>query len=280
MSQHNTADPVRLSREQAVVTITFNRPELHNAFDDRLIGELHAALDEIAADRSIRAVQIRGAGPSFSAGADLNWMRRMAQASEAENQADAFALAQLLRRLNTLPQATIARVQGAALGGGMGIVSCCDVVIAAETAVFGLTEVHLGLIPAVISPYVVAKIGVGAARALAVTGRRFRAPEALNLGLVQHCVAEEQLDATVEKTLGLVLSAAPQAVAEAKQLIDTVRYFDGRDGEAEDQRTAAWIARLRVAAEGQEGLRAFLNKETPAWRLEPSTAAEPKEKHA
>ena len=263
---NTTPDPIRISRDAAVVTITFNRPELHNAFDDQLIGELHTALDEIAADNSIRVVVIRGAGASFSAGADLNWMRRMAQASEADNEADALALAQMLRRLDTLPQATVARVQGAALGGGMGIVSCCDVVIAAEEVVFGLTEVHLGLIPAVISPYVVAKVGSGQARALSVTGRRFRGAEALRLGLVNQTTDADGLDTAVEKTVRLILSAAPQAVAEAKQLIQTVRHFDGQSPEAEDQHTAAWIARLRVGAEGQAGLQAFLNKEKPAWR--------------
>lgn len=261
-----TADPIRINREQATVTITFNRPELHNAFDDRLISELQSALDEIARDNSVRLVIIRGAGPSFSAGADLNWMRRMAQASEADNHADALALAQLLRRLDTLPQATIARVQGAALGGGMGIVSCCDLVIASDNAVFGLTEVHLGLIPAVISPYVVAKIGPGQSRALAVSGRRIKAPQAHAVGLVNECVSEEQLDEAVSKTAKLVLSAAPKAVSEAKQLIRAVSHFDGKNSEQEDQLTAAWIARLRVGPEGQEGLRAFLNKEAPAWR--------------
>ncbi|GAB4185068.1 MAG: enoyl-CoA hydratase-related protein [Wenzhouxiangellaceae bacterium] len=262
----NEQSLVRQQRHGAVVTLTLNRPELHNAFDDRLVSELHQRLDAIAEDRGLRVVVLTGAGASFSAGADLNWMRRMAAASEAENEADALALALLLRRLDTLPQATIAHIRGAALGGGMGLVCCCDIAIADESAVFGLTEVHLGLIPAVISPYVVARIGAGQARALAVSGRRIKASEALRIGLIHHCVDSDQLDEQVARHSGLIVKAAPVAVSEAKRLIQQVSAFDGSDPQNEDRLTAAWIARLRVSPEGQEGLRAFLDKSTPNWR--------------
>lgn len=255
---------LEFSGQQA--TITLNRPDIHNAFDDKIVAQLDLALEQVNANGGCRLLLIRSEGNSFSAGADMNWMRRMAAAGEAENKADALALARLLRKLNELPMATIARVQGAALGGGMGLVACCDVVIAAHEAVFGLTEVHLGLIPAVISPYVINKIGPGQARRLAISGRRINADEAFGLGLVHQCVNADQLDETVTQEISLIMRAAPKAVAEAKKLIAAVNQFDGADPRLEDQLTAAWIARLRVGQEGQEGLQAFLDKRKAAWR--------------
>ena len=175
---------------QGIATITLNRPEIHNAFDDAIISELNLVLDKIESDSSIRVVVLRAEGKSFSAGADLRWMRRMADYTSAENKADAMQLAALMDKLNHLNKPTIARVQGAAFGGGVGLVACCDIVVASDRALFCLSEVRLGLIPAVISPYVVAAIGERASRRYFMTAERFKAEEALRLELVHEVVSE------------------------------------------------------------------------------------------
>jgi methylglutaconyl-CoA hydratase len=250
-------------RAGGVVWLTLDRPEIHNAFDDRLIAELTKELEVLGADDGVRVVALTGAGRSFSAGADLNWMRRTAGYGEAENLADARALAKLMQTLNELPKPTVARVNGAALGGGTGLVACCDIVVASEQAVFGTTEVRLGLIPAVIGPYVLAAIGPRHARRLMLTGERISAAEALRLGLVHEVVAAEQLDLTVERIVGELLKGGPGAIAAAKRLI---RDLSGRPIEApliDD--TAQRIARLRAKSEAREGVGAFLEKRAPAW---------------
>jgi methylglutaconyl-CoA hydratase len=255
--------PLLSLREGPVARLRLNRPELHNAFDAMLIAALTGALDAVAADDSVRVVVIEGEGASFSAGADLNWMRGMAQAGEDANREDALALARLMRTLNELPKPTLARVQGAAFGGGVGLVACCDIAIAAPEAKFGLTESKLGLLPAVISPYVIEAIGARESRRWFATAEIFDAATALRIGLLHEVVAADQLDAAIDRQIGLLLKAGPLAAAQAKTL---VRRVDGeRDGARLDADNAALIAGLRVSAEGQEGLSAFLDKRKPAW---------------
>lgn len=247
----------------AVRTLRLNRPAVHNAFDAALISALTDALRQAGQAAQIRVVVITGAGAAFSAGADLNWMRGMAGASEADNAADAFALARLMRTLDELPKPTIARVNGAAFGGGVGLVACCDIAIGCTEARFGLTESKLGLLPAVISPYVIAAIGARQARRWFATGEIFDAGTAQLLGLLHQLVAADQLDIAVERQVRLLLAAAPLAASSAKSLVRSV--LPAADRDAIDAANAAWIARLRVSPEGQEGLGAFLDKRSPAW---------------
>lgn len=243
--------------------ITLNRPEIHNAFDERLIAELTAELTRLADDGAVRAVVLTGSGRSFSAGADLNWMRKTATYGEAENLSDARALAKLMATLNELPKPTIARVNGAALGGGTGLVACCDIVIASAAALFGTTEVRLGLIPSVIGPYVIAAIGVRQARRLMLTGERIGAAEAARIGLVHEVVAADQLDGAVETILRHLLQGGPNALAAAKRL---VRDLAGQPiGPDLIDATAKRIAALRATAEAREGVMAFLAKRPASW---------------
>lgn len=251
--------------ERHVARVALNRPDVHNAFDDALIAELTSALDTLDHDTNVRAIALTGNGASFSAGADLNWMRRMAQAGEAENRADAERLAALMRALNFLSKPTVARINGAAYGGGVGLIACCDIAIAAETAKFGLTEVKLGLVPAVISPYVIAAIGARHARRLFATGEIFDADEAARVGLVHRVVPPNALDAAIDETLALLAKGGPVAQSEAKQLALRVGGMTRHGAERNDVENAALIARLRVSAEGQEGLGAFLDKRKPGW---------------
>jgi methylglutaconyl-CoA hydratase len=250
-------------RAEGVAWLTLSRPAIHNAFDDRQIAELTAAFGELGADANVRAVVVTGAGRSFSAGADLNWMRRTSTYSEAENLRDANALAALMKALYELPQPTVARVNGAALGGGTGLVACCDIVVAGEDAVFGTTEVRLGIIPAVIGPYVVAAIGARQAHRLMLTGERITAHEAARIGLAHEVVPGDQLDAAVERILGHLLKGGPRAIAAAKRLVHDLA---GRpiDQELIDD-TARRIAALRATPEAREGLGAFLDKRKPGW---------------
>ncbi|HEX5078014.1 MAG TPA: enoyl-CoA hydratase/isomerase family protein [Geminicoccaceae bacterium] len=254
---------LREQRDGGVVWLTLNRPEIHNAFDDRQIAELTDALEHLARDDGVRAVVLTGAGSSFSAGADLNWMRRTATYDEAENLRDAKALAGLMKTLNELPRPTVARVNGAALGGGTGLVACCDVAIASQQAVFGTTEVRLGIIPAVIGPYVIAAVGVRQARRLMLTGERISAAHAARIGLVHEVVPPERLDAAVEEVVSHLLKGGPHAIAAAKRL---ARDLAGRPiDQALIDDTARRIATLRVAPEAREGLGAFLEKRRPGW---------------
>lgn len=256
---------LQIDEQGHVVRITLNRPDVHNAFDAGLIAEVTAVLDRIDGEPAVRAVVLSGSGASFSAGADLNWMRSMARASEAENRADAERLAALMRRLNFLSKPTIARVNGAAFGGGVGLVACCDIAIAADSAKFGLTEVKLGLVPAVISPYVVAAIGARAARRLFVTGETFDAAEAARIGLVDDSVAHDALDAHVQRALSLIAKGGPVAQHEAKRLALRMGGATPENAARIDAENADLIARLRVSEEGQEGLSAFLEKRVPQW---------------
>ena len=256
---------IEISVDNRIARVTLNRPEVHNAFDDELIYELTDALTKLEEDDAIRAVVLAGNGPSFSAGADLNWMRRMADMSEADNRADSERLARLMRTLNDLSKTTIARVHGAAYGGGVGLVACCDIVVASDAAKFGLTEVKLGLVPAVISPYVIAAVGVRHARRLFLTAETFDAVEAHRIGLVHHCVPAAQLDARVDDVLALLRNGGPFAQREAKKLVGRIGASQSLSAASVDADNAALIARLRVSAEGQEGIGAFLSKRKAQW---------------
>jgi methylglutaconyl-CoA hydratase len=256
-------NPLLNVREGPIARLRLNRPELHNAFDAMLIAALTGALEAVAADDSVRVVVLEGEGLSFSAGADLNWMRGMAAASEEANRTDALALARLMRLLDELPRPTIARVQGAAFGGGVGLVACCDIAIASTEAKFGLTESKLGLLPAVISPYVIDAIGPRQARRWFATAEIFDAATALHIGLLHQVVAADALDTAVHRQVELLLKAGPHASAQAKSLVRRVAFE--RDRDRLDHDNAALIARLRVGEEGQEGLGAFLDKRKPHW---------------
>jgi methylglutaconyl-CoA hydratase len=256
---------LEITIDRRVARVALNRPDVHNAFDDELIFELTSALTKLDNDADIRAVVLTGNGASFSAGADLNWMRRMASLSESDNRADSERLAKLMRTLNDLSKPTIARVNGAAYGGGVGLVACCDIVIASDAAKFGLTEVKLGLVPAVISPYVVAAIGARQARQLFLTAEIFDAAEAHRIGLVHRCVPAAQLDTRVDETLALLRNGGPLAQTEGKKLVARVAAASDLSAASVDADNAALIARLRVSAEGQEGIGAFLSKRKAQW---------------
>lgn len=257
--------------DTGVATLTFNRPDRHNAFDDAMVAELTAALTRLGQDPAVRVVVLEAAGRSFSAGADLDWMRRAAGQGEAENVDDALALAGLMRTLDRLPRPTVAVVQGAAYGGGVGLVACCDVAIAAERASFCLSEVRLGLIPAAISPYVIQAIGARQARRWFVTAEAFPAARALEVGLVHEVVPQEGLAAARDAVLAALLGGAPEAQAESKAL---VFLCEGRPvDEALGAETARRIAARRASAEGREGIAAFLERRAPAWRFPESRRA-------
>ena len=254
---------------RGIATLTFNRPEKHNAFDDVLIAELTAKLLQLNNDKNVRIVILTGAGKSFSAGADLNWMRSMAKFSEDENIEDALKLAELMDILNTLRKPTIARINGAVYGGGVGLVACCDIAIAADTAKFALSEVRLGLVPSVISPYVIAAIGAHQARRYFLTAETIGAQQAQNIGLVHEVMPADKLDEAVGKEVDLLLKAGPKALTACKELIAANAAASVSVRRALKQKTAQLIAQLRVSNEGQEGLSAFLEKRPPKWIKEP-----------
>jgi methylglutaconyl-CoA hydratase len=243
---------LRIEREAEVLRVAMARPERRNAFDAALIDELAAAFADVG---DVRAVVLSGDGPSFSAGADVEWMRSSVDLSFDENVADALRLRAMLDAIDSCPAPVVGRVQGHALGGGCGLVACCDIAIAEPTVQFAFSEVKLGIVPAVISPFALAKIGPGAARRYFVTGERFSAAEALRIGLI-HAVADD-LDDAVERVVAELLSSGPTAARAAKDLARAPR-------SAEE--TAARIAEHRTSPEGQEGLRAFLEKRSPTWR--------------
>ena len=249
---------------RGVATLVLNRPEKHNAFDDTMIADLLQFLDNIEHDKSIRVLVLRAQGKSFSAGADLDWMRRMADYDLEQNLADARQLARLMYRLNRLNKPVIALVQGASFGGGVGLIACCDIAIASADAIFSLSEVRLGLIPSVISPYVIAAIGSRAARRYFLRGERFDAACALQLGLIHQVVEPETLDASLEYCIEALLNSGPNAQAAAKELIQQVQ---GRAiDESLIEETARRIAEVRASDEAREGLNAFLEKREPDWK--------------
>jgi methylglutaconyl-CoA hydratase len=249
-----------------VTTVTLNRPDVRNAFNEELIGALTGWAHNVPADGSVRVAVLQGAGPVFCAGADVQWMSKMMAYSREENLADAREAARMFAALDALPVPLIGRIQGAALGGGCGLAAVCDVVIAADDAVFGFTEVILGILPAMISPYVVRKIGFSAANELCVSGARFSAARAKEIGLVHEIVKAANLDGAVARHVALFMKAAPSAVAKTKKILRDVESRRPADVMA---LTVDAIANQRVSPEGQEGLRAFLEKRPASWTRKP-----------
>lgn len=257
------AQPV-LERSQtgSVAHVRLNRPDVRNAFNAELIAALTAAFQELAKDESVRAVVLSGEGKVFCGGADISWMRDSLDLTYGENVADARAMSDMFRAIDRCPKPVIGKIHGAALGGGAGLAAVCDIVIASADAIFGFTEVKLGIIPAVISPFVLSKIGISHARALFLTGERFEAKRAQHIGLVHEVVVADTLDVCIERITGEIASAGPNAVAAAKALVPRVAaatYDESRDI------TANAIALQRTSPEGQEGLRAFLERRKASW---------------
>jgi methylglutaconyl-CoA hydratase len=260
----NDAYPcLQLDRDEYHATLWLNRPERHNALDGELIAELHHAIDTLSQEAGLRAIVIAGRGESFCAGGDLQWMRRQAQASYEVNLQDARALAYMLRSLAQCKKPTIARVHGAALGGGCGLIAACDVAIASRDAVFGLTEARLGLTPSTIAPYVLAAMGDRAARRCFITGERFDALEAQRLRLVHEVVAADQLDERLRSTLAAVNLGGPQAQEHCKWLLAELRGVGPMPERLEE--TARSLASIRVGEEAREGIEAFLAHRKPSW---------------
>lgn len=251
----------------AVARVTLNRPEVHNAFDETLIAELTRALVALDVSPNVRAVILLGAGTSFCAGADLNWMRRMADYSYEENLADASALATLLQTLYGLAKPTIARVHGASYGGGVGLIACCDIAISVPDATFALSETKLGLVPATIAPYVIEAIGARQARRYFLTAERFEAADAFRMGLVHELASASELDQRINGLLGALMLAGPHAHTAAKALIRAVAHRPIDRNVVAD--TAERIASIRATDEAREGIAAFLTRRPPAWVPEP-----------
>ena len=252
---------ISVTTDGPVTRVTLNRPEVRNAFNEQLIAELTDWASSAGASGA-RVAILAGAGKVFSAGADLAWMSKMAGASHDENVADARAAARLFEALDTLPLPLVGRIHGAALGGGVGLTAVCDIAVAAEDTVFGLTEAKLGIVPAVISPFVIAKIGTSMARELFLTASRFSAARAHQIGLVHALVPAAELDARIDGYVEELLTSGPEAITGAKRLIAAVA---GRPVADVQELTAETIARHRVSAEGQDGMRAFLDKQKPGW---------------
>jgi methylglutaconyl-CoA hydratase len=254
---------LRVDVNDTVAVVVLARPDVHNAFDETLIAELTRTLAALDADPGVRVVVLAGQGKSFCAGADLNWMQRMAGYGHAENLADAGALANMLATLDRMAKPTIARVHGAAYGGGVGLVACCDIAIAAQEATFSLSEAKLGLIPATVGPYVVAAIGARQARRYFLSAERFTAAEALRIGLVHDVVPGDAIDLRLDTLIDALLVAGPRAQAESKALIRAVAARRIDDAVIAD--TVEWIAGVRASPEGREGVAAFLERRRPAW---------------
>jgi len=254
-----------VEESDGVLLVTLNRPEVHNAFNDELIGEAVEVFRGVG-QRSVRAVVLRGSGSNFCAGADLNWMSGMLNYSRDENVRDSSNLARMYACINECDIPVIGRIQGAAIGGGVGLVAVCDIAICTRDSKFGLAEVKLGILPAVISPYVIAKIGQTHARALFLTGERFDAERALHIGLVHRTVDDSAaLDPAIDEVIAQIKTAGPQAVRECKKLIAHVASHDLIDAVPY---TIEAIATRRVSEEGQAGMKAFLKKEKPPWTTE------------
>jgi methylglutaconyl-CoA hydratase len=248
--------------ENSVAYIDFCRPEVHNAFNDDMIYEMTTLFKKLDEDKSLRAVVLSGEGKSFCAGGDLNWMRRVINQSFEENLKDSNALAELLAQIYNFRCPVIGKINGAAIGGGVGFVSVCDIAIAAESAKFSFSEVKIGIVPACIGPYVVKKIGEGKAREFFITGERMNAEKAYRIGLVSSYVEDNKLDGVVEELLKMIRSSGPEAVTMAKVLVSSVANMTEEEYKPY---TAEMIAKLRISDEGQEGMSAFLEKRKPKW---------------
>lgn len=252
-------------KDNGTLTITLNRPEIHNAFNDQMIAELTEQFQSANGDKSVQVIVLEGEGKSFCAGADLNWMKRMKDYSEEENYRDSVALSRMLQAINFCSKTVVAKIHGAALGGGVGLAAACDYVVACEGTTFGLTEVRLGLLPAVISPFVVAKIGSSQARALFTTGERFDEARAREIGLVHQVSLERHFQADVDKVVQSLLSVGPKARELAKGLALDVGRKLNHDFQELEELTCQLIAKVRVSEEGQEGMSALLEKRKPQW---------------
>jgi methylglutaconyl-CoA hydratase len=255
-------ETISYTLKDRVAIVILDRPEVHNAFNEVMIVELTEIFQKISEDDSVRVVVLTGNGKSFSAGADLNWMKKMINYSYEQNLEDSLKLAELFYLMYSLPKPIIARVNGAAIGGGAGLVAVCDIAIAAENAKFSLSEVKLGLVPACISPYVIRKVGEGRCREFFLTGERLTAKRALESGLVNRVVPSEELDQAVQETVDQLISSGPKAMAMCKELLKNV---PGMDFEKAKTYTADMIASMRIGDEGQEGMNAFLEKRKPKW---------------
>ena len=254
---------LRIATANHVATVVLSRPDVRNAFNDEVIAELSQAFIQLGDDPQVRAIVLMAEGPAFCAGADLNWMRRMADYSREENEQDAEKLAFMLRTIYECPKPTIARVQGDVYAGGMGLVACCDMAVSVDTANYCLSEVKLGLIPATISPYVIRAMGARAAHRYFLTAERFGAAEALRIGFVHEVVSVDALDAKVGELVSALTSASPNAVRECKKLVQDVAERDITRLLIE--RTVEGIADIRASDEGKEGVQSFLQKRKPAW---------------
>jgi methylglutaconyl-CoA hydratase len=262
LTEEHKFETITYSLKDRIATITLNRPEVHNAFNEVMIAELTEIFKEISEDEQVRVVVLTGEGKSFSAGADLNWMKKMINFSYEQNLDDSLKLAELFYLMYSLPKPVIARVNGAAIGGGTGLVAVCDIAIASEKAKLSLSEVKLGLVPACISPYVIRKVGEGRCREFFLTGERLTAKRAAELGLVNQAVPPEELDQAVQEKAAQLVSSGPEALAMCKELLKNV---PGMEFERAKTYTADMIASMRISDEGQEGMNAFLEKRKPNW---------------
>jgi len=256
-------ETIRVERTGHVARIVLNRPEIRNAFNDVMIRDLRQTLAELGNETSVRVLELTGEGKAFCAGADLHWMRRMLTYTYEQNYADALELSHLLRELYEFPRPVVGRINGAAIGGGTGLTAACDIAIAAEDAVFSFSEAKIGLVPACIAPYVLKRVGERHVREYFMTGERLTAPKALACGLVNHVVPAAGLDAAVAQVVQSILSSGPEALTASKRLVRAVGEMTLDDV---GPFTAEVIARMRVSAEGQEGMSAFLERRKPRWR--------------
>lgn len=257
---------VILTRDpRGIATVMINRPDKHNALDPEIFDGLHDAFAQLDDDKEVRAIVLTGAGKSFCAGADLAHMHKMSDASEAENFSDAMVVSRCMRSIDEFSKPVIARINGNAFGGGVGLIACCDIAIAVSSAKYTLSEVRLGLAAATISPYILAAIGQRQARRLMLTAETFDSSEALNIGLIHQHVDEQELDKAVDQQLDMILQGGTQAQQASKRLLREISYLTPEDRDLVAARTAKTLARLRKSAEGREGLQAFFNKRKPNW---------------
>jgi len=260
--EHEKYTTIVVEIDRACATVFLNRPEIHNAFDETLIAELTGAFRSLGGDTDVRVIVLTGRGKSFCAGADLNWMRRMKDYSYEENYADAFKLHEMMYTIYACPKPVIALVNGSAFGGGNGLVSVCDIAVASTEALFSLSEVKLGLAPAVISPFIMKKIGEGFSREFMLTGERIDAQTAFRIGLVNRIAEPERLQAEVDRLVDAFRAAGPRALAMCKEMI---RRCAGMDEKKTGEYNAHLIAKLRMSGEGQEGIAAFFERRAPEW---------------
>lgn len=255
-------ETIKIEIKESIATLTLNRPKVRNAFNDVLIAEMLSALENLAENEEVRVLIVAAEGTTFCAGADFHWMGKMAGADFVENFADSLKLADMLAALYHFPRPTIARVQGSAFGGGVGVAACCDIVVATESAVFSFSEVRIGLVPACISPFVIRRIGEGRAREYFLTGERITAKRAYEIGYINKVVPETGLDDAVNEYVQRFLASGPEALAVCKKMLEDVTLMPLQ--EARDY-TARVIAKLRISEEGLEGMKAFLEKRRPQW---------------